>query len=337
MRLGRGLTALLGEYSTVRSPTEGSDGAQSPQDGDERLNQSSEIPIDRIVANPRQPRRTFVESDLEDLAASIRLKGVLQPILVRPDPTAPEMFEIVAGERRWRAARRIGLATVPALVRDLDDRDVLEIAIVENVQRADLNAIEEAEAYRSLMERFGRTQDSVATQVGKSREHIANTVRLLQLPEDVREHVREGRLSPGHGRALLASSEASKLSMVVIEKGLSVRETEALSRPRKPSAGDVRPVEDKDVDTRALELDLQRALGLNVDIRHTNGRGGEVRIRYAHLEQLDEICRLLSRSRHVVSESSAVDVTDDEGEEAAAGSQIVETRAASDEESAGQA
>ena len=300
MRLGRGLTALLGDYSTVRGVAEGAESPASLSEAEERLNQSSEIPLDRIVANPRQPRRTFLETDLEELAASIRLKGVLQPILVRPDPSAPEMFEIVAGERRWRAARRIGLATVPALVRDLDDREVLEIAIIE-----------EAEAYKSLMDRFGRTQDSVASQVGKSREHIANTVRLLQLPEDVREHIREGRLSAGHGRALVGSPDASKLSQVVIERGLSVRETEALSRTRKSEASsEARPVEEKDVDTRALELDLQRALGLSVDIRHSNGRGGEVRIRYAHLEQLDEICRLLSRSRAVLPETSVTESFD---------------------------
>jgi len=311
MRLGRGLTALLGDYSTVRGGAEGAESPASLSEAEERLNQSSEIPLDRIVANPRQPRRTFLETDLEELAASIRLKGVLQPILVRPDPSAPEMFEIVAGERRWRAARRIGLATVPALVRDLDDREVLEIAIIENVQRSDLNSIEEAEAYKSLMDRFGRTQDSVASQVGKSREHIANTVRLLQLPEDVREHIREGRLSAGHGRALVGSPDASKLSQVVIERGLSVRETEALSRTRKSEASsEARPVEEKDVDTRALELDLQRALGLSVDIRHSNGRGGEVRIRYAHLEQLDEICRLLSRSRAVLPETSMTESFD---------------------------
>lgn len=308
MRLGRGLTALLGDYSTVRGVAEGGEVPAASTDAEERLSQSSEIPLDRIVANPRQPRRTFLETDLEDLAASIRLKGVLQPILVRPDPNAPEMFEIVAGERRWRAARRIGLATVPALVRDLDDREVLEIAIIENVQRSDLNSIEEAEAYKSLMDRFGRTQDSVASQVGKSREHIANTVRLLQLPEDVREHVREGRLSAGHGRALLGSSDASKFAQIVIERGLSVRETEALSKAKKSDlSAESRAAEDKDVDTRALELDLQRALGLSVDIRHSNGRGGEVRIRYSHLEQLDEICRLLTRSRAVSSETTMTD------------------------------
>ncbi|MDZ4762853.1 MAG: ParB/RepB/Spo0J family partition protein, partial [Alphaproteobacteria bacterium] len=201
-----------------------------------------------------------------------------------------------------RAARRAGLATIPAVVRELDDREVLEIAIIENVQRADLNAVEEAEAYKALIDRFGRTQESVATQVGKSREHVSNTIRLLQLPEDVREHVRAGRLSPGHARALLKTADPSHFAQLVIARGLSVRETEGLTRKEK-GAGEVLEIKqapEKDVDTKALELDLQRSLGLDVDIRHTNGKGGEVRLRYVHLEQLDEICRLLSRARPLV-------------------------------------
>jgi ParB family chromosome partitioning protein len=301
-KLGRGLSALLGDYSGARNvvdtpvPT-GANGDPGTEDV-----ATSDIAIDRIVPNPKQPRRTFIEAELEELADSIRAKGVIMPILVRPDPNQPEMFEIIAGERRWRAARRAGLAVIPAVVREMDDRETLEIAIIENVQRSDLNAVEEAEAYKALIDRFGRTQDSVAAQVGKSREHVSNTMRLLALPEDVREHVREGRLTAGHGRALLkTSSDASALAAQVIAKGLSVRETEALSKETK-LGGAVKALaktlgEEKDVDTKALELDLQRALGLDVDIRHVNGKGGEVRIKYAQLEQLDEICRLLSRPR----------------------------------------
>ena len=297
-KLGRGLSALLGDYSGARnvvdSPVPTASDDPSTEDA-----AASAIAIDRIVPNPKQPRRTFIEAELEELADSIRAKGVIQPILVRPDPNQPEMFEIIAGERRWRAARRAGLTAMPAVVRAFDDREVLEIAIIENVQRSDLNAVEEAEAYKSLIDRFGRTQESVAQQVGKSREHVSNTLRLLQLPEDVREHVREGRLTAGHARALMKTSDPSGFAATVIAKDLSVRETEALSKADKAggkfeikSAGG-----DKDVDTKALELDLQRALGLDVDIRHVNGKGGEVRIKYAQLEQLDEICRLLSRSR----------------------------------------
>lgn len=303
-RLGRGLSALLGDYAGARNALEASEGASGDDVPATDDLKSSDIAIDRIVPNPKQPRRTFAEAELEELTESIRTRGVIQPILVRPDQTQPEMFEIVAGERRWRAARRAGLSVVPAVVREMDDREMLEIAIIENVQRADLNAVEEAEAYKALIDRFGRTQESVAQQVGKSREHVSNTLRLLSLPEDVREHVREGRLTAGHARALMKTSDPSGFAATVIARQLSVRDTEALSKADKVSTGKIEIKSagpDKDVDTKALELDLQRALGLDVDIRHVNGKGGEVRIKYAQLEQLDEICRLLSRPRASVS------------------------------------
>jgi len=299
-KLGRGLSALLGDYTGARNVVENPEPVASGAAASGEEVAPAQIAIDRIIPNPKQPRRTFVEAELEELAESIRTKGVIQPILVRPDPANAEMFEIIAGERRWRAARRAGLPVMPAVVREMDDREMLEIAIIENVQRSDLNAVEEAEAYKSLIDRFGRTQESVAQQVGKSREHVSNTLRLLNLPEDVREHVREGRLTPGHARALLKTSDPSAFAATVIAKGLSVRDTEALSKVEK-SGGKVETKStlalDKDVDTKALELDLQRSLGLDVDIRHVNGKGGEVRIKYAQLEQLDEICRLLSRPR----------------------------------------
>jgi ParB family transcriptional regulator, chromosome partitioning protein len=304
-RLGRGLSALLGDYAGARNAIGAIEGEAAGPTEAEDLS-SSAIAIDRIAPNPKQPRRTFNEAELEELTESIRTRGVLQAILVRPDPAREEMFEIVAGERRWRAARRAGLTVIPAVVRELDDRDVLEIGIVENVQRADLNSMEEAEAYKALIDRFGRTQESVATQVGKSREHVSNTMRLLQLPDDVREHVREGRLSAGHARALLKTPDPSHFATLVIAKGLSVRDTEALAREeKKPKDKTPRnkvsaePAE-KDVDTAALELDLQRALGLDVEISHSDGKG-EIRIKYAQLEQLDEICRLLTRPRIVTS------------------------------------
>jgi ParB family chromosome partitioning protein len=299
-KLGRGLSALLGDYAGARNvaenPTPVAADGMSAASGED--SGALEIAIDRIVPNPKQPRRTFIEAELEELSESIRTKGVIQPILLRPDPANAEMFEIIAGERRWRASRRAGLTVIPAVVREMDDREMLEIAIIENVQRSDLNAVEEAEAYKSLIDRFGRTQESVAQQVGKSREHVSNTLRLLNLPEDVREHVREGRLSAGHARALMKTSDPSAFAATVIAKGLSVRDTEALSKAAKAGKTDAKTLDaGKDVDTKALELDLQRSLGLDVDIRHVNGKGGEVRIRYAQLEQLDEICRLLSRSR----------------------------------------
>ena len=304
-RLGRGLSALLGDYAGARNALETPTPSTAPAaEGarEEDVLAASEVAIDRVVPNPKQPRRTFIESELEELAESIRAKGVLQAILVRPDPSNADMFEIIAGERRWRAARRAGLTTIPAVVREMDDREVLEIAIIENVQRSDLNPVEEAEAYKALIDRFGRTQESVAAQVGKSREHVSNTLRLLNLPEDVREHVREGRLTAGHARALLKTKDPSAFAQLVISKGLSVRDTEALAKEEKSSRGEAKPAnDDKDVDTQALELDLQRSLGLDVDIRHVNGKGGEVRIKYTQLEQLDEICRLLSRPRIVIS------------------------------------
>ncbi len=307
-RLGRGLSALLGDYAGARSVVDAEQGSAPLATAEEDL-ATSEIAIDRIAPNPKQPRRTFGETELAELTESIRARGVLQAILVRPDPSRPEMFEIVAGERRWRAARRAGLSVIPAVVRAFDDRDVLEIAIIENVQRADLNPVEEAEAYKSLMERFGRTQESVATQVGKSREHVANTIRLLSLPDDVREHVREGRLSAGHARALLKTADPSHFATIVIARQLSVRDTEGLARdgkrPKEKAAPKPGAAGEKDVDTAALELDLQRALGLAVEIVHADGKG-EVRIKYAQLEQLDEICRLLTRPRIVTpSEPSA--------------------------------
>jgi len=314
-RLGRGLSALLGDYAGARNAIEETfngapaTGANETHDA---ATERAELNIELIVANAKQPRRTFIESELEELAESIRTKGVLQPILVRPDPSVPGQYEIVAGERRWRAARRAALSIVPVVIKEMDDRESLEIAIIENVQRSDLNAVEEAEAYRQLIDRFARTQESVAQQVGKSREHVSNTMRLLNLPEDVREHVREGRLTAGHARALLKTEDASKLAEQVISRGLSVRDTEALARKDKAGEGSpeiksavgalARSSEDKDVDTKALELDLQRSLGLDVDIRHS-AKGGQVTIKYAQLEQLDEICRLLTRPRIVISHS----------------------------------
>jgi ParB family chromosome partitioning protein len=306
-RLGRGLSALLGDYSGARQAIEGgAEGEIAVVPMGEGSSASSTLPIDKIAPNPRQPRRTFDPTELQELSESIRLKGVIQAILVRPDPQREGHYEIVAGERRWRAARRAGLRDIPAVVRDMDDRELLEIAIIENVQRADLNAIEEAEAYKALMDRFGRTQESVATQVGKSREYVANTLRLLNLPDDVREHVKTGTITAGHARALLRAEEPSKAVLEVIANKLNVRDTETLAKTGKSSKVETKsaPAE-KDIDTKALELDLQRALGLDVDIRHANGKGGEVRIKYATLEQLDEICRLLTRPRVTISPPSA--------------------------------
>jgi ParB family chromosome partitioning protein len=253
------------------------------------------IPIDLVQRNPQQPRKHFDEGELTELANSIRSHGVLQPILVRP--IAGGKYEIVAGERRWRAAQRAGLHSIPAVVRELDEVEVLEIAIVENVQRTDLNPIEEAQGFQALIDRFGRTQEEIAEAVGKSRPHIANMLRLLKLPEDLQEMVRDGRLSSGHARAILTAPDPRALAQRAIKDGLNVREVERLAQQAKdekhgprvtPGAADA-----KSADTRALEQSLSNALGLEVTITEKGGTAGEVKISYKTLEQLDDVIRRL--------------------------------------------
>jgi ParB family transcriptional regulator, chromosome partitioning protein len=299
-RLGRGLSALIGEVEAmgVRSP---SAAANVPAPDVPPTERPNEIALELIRRNPAQPRRSFDDGELRELSESLKTKGVLQAILVRPDPKEPGKFQIIAGERRWRAARMAGLTHIPAVVKDVDELALLEIGIIENVQRADLNPIDEAEAYDALIKRFGRTQDSLATSVGKSRVHISNTLRLLQLPEGARRHVREGRLSAGHARAALGSPNPEALLDLAIEKGLSVREVEARAREGREAKLETKsmpakPAAEKDVDTEALEADISRELGLVVDIRH--GReGGEIRIKYRDLEQLDDVCKRLTAKR----------------------------------------
>ena len=297
--LGRGLAALLGDADPV-AELSASDTPRRAATAADR-----EAPVELLRRNPDQPRRTFDETEIEELAASIRDKGVLQPILVRPAPGAPGEWQIVAGERRWRAAQRAGLHVVPILVRELSDSDVLEIGIVENVQRSDLNPIEEAAGYKALMDRFGRTQADVAQVVGKSRSHVANALRLLELPGGVLEHVTAGRLSSGHARAIAAAPDPGRLAETIVAKGLSVRQAEAMARtandrPEPPprvaprSAPNApRTVVPKDADIAAIEHDLGLLLGLKVDI-DVRGEGGEVRVAYRTLEQLDEVLRKLS-------------------------------------------
>src|SRR6185312_3618130 len=290
--LGRGLSALLGENEV--SATLSAD----PQPTAARPGWAHIIPIELLHPNPDQPRKVFSDAELNELAASIREKGVIQPLLVRPSGVGGE-YEIVAGERRWRAAQRAGVRQLPVVIRTLADGEVLEIGIIENVQRVDLNPIEEALAYKQLMERFGRTQDAVAEVVGKSRPHVANALRLLNLPEAVQGYVLQGQLTAGHARAVLASSDPVTLARQVIDQNLSVRQAEALSKKAGTTSGGQgprakAPAGGKDADTVALENDLSEALGLTVEILDAEGVG-EVRIQYATLEQLDEICRRLSR------------------------------------------
>lgn len=281
--LGRGLSALLGDLEE----TEGEAPAKA----------QTAIAIDMIRPNPEQPRRRFAEAEISELADSIRERGIIQPLILRP-ASSGDGFEIVAGERRWRAAQKAQLHEVPAIVRELDDATVLEFAIIENVQRADLTPVEESRGYARLMEEFGHKQEELAVVVGKSRSYIANALRLLSLPDEVLDLVSEGKLSAGHARALITAEDPAALARQVVARGLSVRETEALAKAAKPTAA--RPARkksaEKDADTRALELDLSANLGMTVRIEHKGeAEGGEIRVRYGSLEELDALCERLSR------------------------------------------
>jgi len=283
-RLGRGLAALIGDMAIV-------EGA--------RVTESSgvkKLPVEFIMANRANPRRTFDDDQLEELTNSIREKGVMSPLLVRPSED-PNIFEIIAGERRWRAAQRAGLHEVPVIVREVDDKEALELAIIENVQRADLNPLEEAMGYGQLIEQFDYTQQDLAQVIGKSRSHVANTLRLLRLPEDVRSMVSSGTLTAGHARTLITAEDPAALAQQIVSGGLSVREAEALSQQRdlagKKPGGSV--AAQRDPDTVALERRLADALGLSVSLAHGE-RGGKLEIRYKTLEQLDGICLKLTGS-----------------------------------------
>ncbi len=277
--LGRGLTALMADAG--------------PPASSEAARPDRQVAVDRISPNPDQPRRSFQRAALEELAASIAERGVIQPLVLRVDPRNPERYQIVAGERRWRAAQMAHLHEVPAIVRDFDDAEVLEIAIIENIQRADLNAVEEAAGYRQLMDRFGHTQEKLAEALGKSRSHIANTLRLLNLPDSVQRMVSEGALSAGHARALITAPNADSLAREVVRRGLSVRQTERLAKAGGKKQV-LRSAAEKDADTRALEADLKAALGMAVTIDHRQGGEGTVTLAYTTLEQLDDLCRRLT-------------------------------------------
>ncbi|PLL14684.1 chromosome partitioning protein ParB [Tabrizicola sp. TH137] len=292
--LGRGLSALMADVAVETDPL-------TP---DRPRRPDLLVPVEKLVPNPNQPRRDFQPDALHELAASIRAKGVIQPLIVRA--LADGRFEIVAGERRWRAAQMAQVHELPVIVRDFTDSEVIEVAIIENIQRADLNAIEEALAFRQLMDRFGHTQEKMAEALSKSRSHIANLLRLLALPEEVQAHVREGRLSAGHARALITASNAAELARQVIARNLSVRETEALARdPEKKGTGKAsgpRGRSDKDADTRALENDLSANLNMRVTIDHAGvDEGGVLSIRYRSLDDLDLLCRALSAMPRDVS------------------------------------
>ncbi len=290
-RLGRGLSALMAD---VAVPPETAPDSPVRRD-------VLRVPVEAIRPNPDQPRRAFPADAMADLANSIRERGVLQPLIVRELPEGSGTYEIVAGERRWRAAQMAQVHDLPVLVRSFTDAEAIEVAIIENIQRADLNPVEEAAAFRQLMDRFGHTQERLAEALGKSRSHIANSLRLLSLPEEVLEHLREGRLTAGHARALVPLANAAEAAKAVIARGLSVRQTEELARrPQKASRSPAkRPA--KDADTRALEADLSANLGMPVSIDHrAEDGGGTVTIRYSSLEALDSLCRMLSSGSGLV-------------------------------------
>ena len=277
-RLGRGLASLIGDGPQSE--------ARLPAEGEQRL-----VAIDLLRGGRFNPRKDFREEELSELTDSIRSKGLVQPIIVRRDPDRASGFEIVAGERRWRAAQKAGLHSVPVIVRELDDREVLELAIIENVQRADLNAIEEATGYRDLIERFSYSQEQVSEIIGKSRPHVANTLRLLKLPEGVQVFVQEGKLSAGHARALVGRPDAEVLARQIIDQALNVREAEALVQtgPIGSEGTSTRKVRDKDPDTKAFEKELSDLLGLKVEIKRGSGESGHLMIKYGNFDQLDYV------------------------------------------------
>ena len=279
--LGRGLSALLGDDDTDYAALD-------------KVRAGRDVPIEYLRANPFQPRHRFGEEDQESLVASIREHGILQPILVRRVISEGEdagSYEIIAGERRWRAAQEARLTRVPVLIRDFDDSEALEIALVENVQRVDLSPIEEAGGYQRLIDEFGHTQEALGQLIGRSRSHIANTLRLLNLPEEVRDMLADGRLTAGHARALLGTEDPIGLARRIVRGGLNVRQAERMKRTGSPKLAPEPP--HKDADTLALEMNLSNALGLSVEIAHDAHKGGSVRIKYRTLEQLDEVCRRL--------------------------------------------
>lgn len=283
-RLGRGLAALIGEVGDEMTVVDRGRGQRK-------------VPVEFLRPNPRNPRKVFEDGELKELTQSIRDRGIIQPIVVRPMPNTPDAYEIVAGERRWRAAQGAGLHEVPVVIVEIDDKTSLEYAILENVQRADLNPIEEAEGYSRLMAEFSYTQENLSKIIGKSRSHIANMMRLTDLPQPVKKLLIDRQITAGHGRALLAVSDPVGVAKRILDQGLSVRQVEEIAqgdqgKPPKPETKSAAKPQ-KDPDTRALEKALQDVLGLSVSIDH-KGQGGELRIRYKTLEQLDGLCRRLN-------------------------------------------
>ena len=278
-RLGRGLAALIGDDTSEEAIVQDARSLRH-------------VPVELLHPNPNNPRKHFAEEDLESLAKSLKDKGLLQPLVVRP--RADGSFEIVAGERRWRASQRAGIHELPVLIRELDDRETLEIALIENIQRSDLNALEEARAYRQLMDQYNYTQQQLADSIGKSRSHIANTMRLLSLPEAIQQQIENGKLTAGHARSLVATEYPTEMADQIIKLGLTVREAEELARKNSVAPEIKSCASEKDADTRALEKTLTEALGLSTSIKHRGAGGGSVLISYKSLDQLDDVIRKLT-------------------------------------------
>lgn len=281
-RLGKGLAALIGEVDTDAAVVT-------------RARSQRRVPVEFLEPNPRNPRTTFGDEDLAELTASVTAKGIVQPILVRPKEGRSDAFEIIAGERRWRAAQRAGLHEVPVFIQDVSDREALELAIIENVQRSDLNPVEEARGYARLMEEFAYIQADLAGVIGKSRSHVANTMRLLKLPQSIQDQLAGGSLSAGHARALINAEDPEGLAQQIIDEGLSVRDAEAMAQQEREikSAPTAAKKPEKDADTRALEKRLSDALGLVIAINHKSNGAGEIKVKYKDLDQLEAFCKAL--------------------------------------------
>jgi ParB family chromosome partitioning protein len=284
-RLGRGLAALIGDMGSEATVVDRRPGQRK-------------LPIEFVKPNPRNPRHSFDADDLDDLTRSIREKGIVQPILVRPLGAAANSYEIIAGERRWRAAQKAGLHEVPVIVHEASDKEALELAIIENVQRSDLNPLEEALGYHQLIDDYGYQQGALADAIGKSRSHIANTLRLLKLPQSVQDYLRAGQLSAGHARALINVADPEAAAKRIVEAGLTVRDAEAIGQSEGRAKPARRAAKEKDADTRALEKAMSDELGLGVTIDHKRGGGGAVTIKYKTLEQLDDLHRRLRTAVH---------------------------------------
>jgi ParB family transcriptional regulator, chromosome partitioning protein len=296
--LGRGLSSLLGDDNQDYASLD-------------RVRSSKDVPIERLRPGKYQPRRRFDADEIAELVESVRERGILQPILVRRIGEGPEeAYEIVAGERRWRAAQQAQLHQVPVVIKELSDSDALEVALIENLQRQNLTALEEAEGFKRLMDEFGHTQEQLAKALGKSRSHLANTLRLLTLPDEIKMLLDDGKLTAGHARALLTSSDPVGLAQQAVKQNLNVRQVEKLAQEATTKPRTAAAPSSKDADTRALENDITTALGLPVTIHHRGDKGGEVRVSYRTLEQLDEICKRLAR---LVLNSSGNETTGEGG------------------------